>query len=486
MESFLNDPTLRPPPAFQARRSLRGLAAACRQQAGGGGVPCSLVCDANGFVFYMLRLFGTPPANEEYPNPELFGVDFELLRARTEAFIAALRLCGVEPEFVWDGPLKDAAKDATGAQRRLDRAREALEVVNFCETKKLAPGAKLRVSLGVFAWPAVSEALKAARVAQSTASGEADNCMAAMVAARRARGEACLGVLAQDSDFCVYESCVYLPLNSVEVGAALWRAAEAARGAPAAASAELPADADATVVVVEPADVAAALGLPVARLPELAFLCGNDYSKPLWRNPARGGGGGGAVLQLEREPYAAFAGDSNPRAVAAWMLRELVASGDAPLEAHAEAARALKSCAPLAGALAFTRRVYAHGVEELADALTRAGATSAPWPAPERPPGAPLPPLAARLLGDAAAGVPPCAWSRVIAAGRELGLLPSRASLLEGRAADFSAELEPPPLISGGLPAAHTFKLPFEATVNALLCGVGCVEAAPCAPGKRF
>ena len=154
LESFLTDTTLKPPPPFQQPRSLRALASppGCPP----GGPPPSLFIDANGFVFFILERFGTPPPTEDCPRPELLGADLALVRSRTAAFVAALRLAGVRPEFCWDGALKDAAKDATGSKRRVERNRDATEVVAFCETGRLPASGELRVGLGALAWAAVS------------------------------------------------------------------------------------------------------------------------------------------------------------------------------------------------------------------------------------------------------------------------------------------------------------------------------------------
>ena len=253
-----------------------------------------VLVDFDAFVYWVVNAAST--ATPAAPFPALFGGDYADLGKAVSTFISSFRAIGLEPIFVRDGYSYEGSLKKAEAFKRSEHALErALLVEDYAVHGTLPQPTKAKRlkrvaeedadaggddddsrlssiineaadSLGLHV-PGASAQAAATAVASGcsihTAAGEADS-----VSARIAAGSAeVLGVISEDSDFLFFSGVRYIPLSGLLVP-----------GLNVAVSTELSAQ------LYEYGVLASNLEMPTRLLPDLAVLCGNDYTKQLLKD----------------------------------------------------------------------------------------------------------------------------------------------------------------------------------------------------------
>ncbi|GAA5980062.1 hypothetical protein JCM11641_008275 [Rhodosporidiobolus odoratus] len=203
------------------------------------------------------------------------GGNYATVRANLRSYILYWRACGLEPEFVWDGPF-DSAKLPTVISRSSQSLARSIAYMRASDTARATPNLRNSASrLPPLTHMAVSAELEALGVASHCAEEEADSPTAEL--AQRKNGF----MVSNDSDYFIFNAQCrgYVPLASIEYGRYNHPRVENPQHVP-------PSDPPSMRMrVYRFKDVARSLSLPPAFLPILAALVGNDladYSSELF------------------------------------------------------------------------------------------------------------------------------------------------------------------------------------------------------------
>ncbi|KAM0790885.1 hypothetical protein ACM66B_004724 [Microbotryomycetes sp. NB124-2] len=211
-----------------------------------------LIVDGSAFMFHV----GLDDA--------LRGGNYDQLQETVESYIDYWKGCGLEPEFVFDGPSGSEKQETVlgRAQQSLDRVTRYMNDLNEAQLQ-LPHEIKKAAKLPLLSQSACLQALRNRYVPFHFAEGEADSPTAWLASERSGY------VMSNDSDFHIFDgqhrgyipmqSVVYGPANDAHVG---WQA--------------LNAPATMTFTVHHSRDLAQLLRIPRDRLPLLAALIGND------------------------------------------------------------------------------------------------------------------------------------------------------------------------------------------------------------------
>ena len=230
-----------------------------------------LLCD-----FFNLRdWFWVPPVralikSNDYPEySSMYGGDFHLFADRVQCFVAALNHIGIEPIFFVDGPRGSddnfEGKISILKQRSESRLHSAEIMQRVCEGT-LPTYEFLHCHDSIMSRQLLMTLLKTdAKVVFCR--GEADP---EIIQYAQSNEETC-GVLSSDSDFAITSGSVMFPIESFDVKGTLGLNSVLIDDTPGEIVCE----------VVCPRDVATHLGIRQNQLPDLAALCGNDYTRDI-------------------------------------------------------------------------------------------------------------------------------------------------------------------------------------------------------------
>ncbi|GAA5858979.1 hypothetical protein JCM8547_007187 [Rhodosporidiobolus lusitaniae] len=195
----------------------------------------------------------------------LRGGNYAYIRASVRRHIQYWRACGLEPEFVWDGPFH-SDKLPTVIQRSQQSLARSIAYMKASDIQRSTPALRNNASrLPALTHMAVSAELEALGVESHVAEEEADSPTAEL--AQRKNGY----VVSNDSDYFIYPSRCrgYVPLASVEYG--LYNVPRLENVSPN----EPP---HLRLRVFRHEEVAHALSLPPSLLAIFAALVGNDLA----------------------------------------------------------------------------------------------------------------------------------------------------------------------------------------------------------------
>ncbi|GAA6009108.1 uncharacterized protein JCM10292_005322 [Rhodotorula paludigena] len=185
------------------------------------------------------------------------------IRHNVRRYIEYWRACGLDPEFVWDGPF-DAEKLPTVISRSNQSLQRSIKYMRLPDTLRgQHQHASAATRLPPLAHMAIAAELALLGVPSHCAEEEADSPTAEL--AQRRNGF----VISNDSDYFIYPAAYrgYVPLGSIGYGQFNQPRLE-----------QVPPDQPASLHlrVYHPASIARALSLPAPFLPILAALVGND------------------------------------------------------------------------------------------------------------------------------------------------------------------------------------------------------------------
>ncbi|BGP34281.1 hypothetical protein JCM10296v2_006096 [Rhodotorula toruloides] len=185
------------------------------------------------------------------------------IKANVRRYVEYWRVCGLEPEFVWDGPF-DASKLPTVIHRSTQSLQRSLKWMSLPDYLRADySNAQKATRLPPLTHMAISAELEALGVPSHCAEEEADSPTAEL--GNRKNGF----VLSNDSDYFIYPTHCrgYVPLNSVEYGPFNDPRLE-----------KVPPNTPPRIRfrVFQPALIARSFSIPPAFLPILAALIGND------------------------------------------------------------------------------------------------------------------------------------------------------------------------------------------------------------------
>ncbi|GAA6016267.1 hypothetical protein JCM11491_006797 [Sporobolomyces phaffii] len=193
----------------------------------------------------------------------LRGGNYVELAGIVKRYIFWWRACGLEPEFVWDGPFEAAKLPTVIGRSSQSLARTITYMKSGDGARRQGPLKKAASRLPPFTHQVVSVVLEEMRVASHCAEGEGDSPTAEL--AQRRYGY----VVSNDSDYLVFNSRCrgYVPLHSIGYGAANDPRLE-----------RIPMDEPPRMqfLVHDHERFAKSLNLPPSYLPILAALIGND------------------------------------------------------------------------------------------------------------------------------------------------------------------------------------------------------------------
>ncbi|GAA5910062.1 hypothetical protein JCM8208_000943 [Rhodotorula glutinis] len=200
------------------------------------------------------------------------GGGYSRIRANVRRYIDYWRKCGLEPEFVWDGPF-EREKLATVVSRSTQSLQRSITYMRLPDHLRIQHKYESAATrLPPLAHMCISSELELLGVVSHCAEGEADSPTAEL--AQRKNGF----VISNDSDYFIYPARCrgYVPLNSMTYGPLHQPRLE--QVPPNQPVVEL------QFRVFQPAVIARAFSLPPPFLPILAALIGNDlanYSESL-------------------------------------------------------------------------------------------------------------------------------------------------------------------------------------------------------------
>ncbi|CAM9919717.1 unnamed protein product, partial [Ectocarpus fasciculatus] len=233
--------------------------------------PASLAVDGLALVYHVMKNTGVHDLRLE------LGCDYRCLHDALLGYLSALTNAGVSLLVIVDG-MQDCEKEATTLERRRSQASDASEAMELMQPGgEGADAACLQQHcsslLPLFAVETLAAACISAGVSIRSADREADPELAAACqgGTRSHRSPesydagggvgvegGCDAVLSNDSDFLVMDIPGYIPFWSLGVGA----------------------DGSAGALVFRRPLLAARLGIPADRMPDLACLVGNDWIQP--------------------------------------------------------------------------------------------------------------------------------------------------------------------------------------------------------------
>ncbi|GAA5859440.1 hypothetical protein JCM1840_004618 [Sporobolomyces johnsonii] len=201
----------------------------------------------------------------------LRGGNYATVRSNVRRYIEWWRACGLEPEFVWDGPF-DAAKLPTVIQRSSQSLARSLTYMRASDQARATPNLRNQAArLPPLTHIAVAAELEALGVTCHCAEEEADSPTAEL--AERRNGF----VVSNDSDYFIYNARCrgYVPLSAIEYGP--FNQTRLEQIAPTTTPSM-------RLRVYRHETIARSLSLPPSFLPIFAALVGNDlvdYSREI-------------------------------------------------------------------------------------------------------------------------------------------------------------------------------------------------------------
>ena len=230
-----------------------------------------LLCD----FMNLVPCFLCPPVTKltscsDYPwYAQVTGADFHLISERACNFVAALRHLDVEPVFFIDGA-RGTDESFEGKIHVLkDReARKLQEIYRLQQVCEHTVDKAISMYIPCNAIRQIKKSLKKAGAEIVYCNGEADP---EIIHYAQSHDEVC-GVLSNDSDFAITNGCVMFPINTFDVNNSLGLSMDVQVD-----------DKPGEVVcqVIYPSILADSLGIRENQLPDLAVLCGTDYTHHL-------------------------------------------------------------------------------------------------------------------------------------------------------------------------------------------------------------
>ena len=230
-----------------------------------------LLCD----FMNLVPCFLYPPVTKltscgDYPwYAKVTGPDFHLIADRACNFVAALKHLGVEPVFFVDGARGTDESFEGKIHVRKDReARKLQEIFRLQQVCEHTVNKAISMYLPCNAIQQIMKALEKAGAEIVYCNGEADP---EIIHYAQSHDEVC-GILSNDSDFAIPNGCVMFPINTFDVSNSLGLLKDVQVD-----------DKPGEIVcrVIYPSILANSLGIRENQLPDLAVLCGTDYTLPL-------------------------------------------------------------------------------------------------------------------------------------------------------------------------------------------------------------
>ena len=230
-----------------------------------------LLCD----FMNLARNFINPPVSKliscgDYPwYAQVTGPDFHLIAERACNFVAALKHLGVEPVFFVDGARGTdesfEGKIQVLKDRETQKLQEFFRLQQVCER---TVDKAISMYLPCNAIRQIKMSLKKAGAEMVYCNGEADP---AIIHYAQSHDEVC-GILSNDSDFAITNGCVMFPIETFDVNNSLGLLMDV-----------IVDDKPGEIVcqVIYPSILADSLGIRENQLPDLAVLCGTDYTHHL-------------------------------------------------------------------------------------------------------------------------------------------------------------------------------------------------------------
>ena len=230
-----------------------------------------LLCDFMNLVSHFLY----PPVTKltscgDYPwYAQVTGADFHLIADRACNFVAALKHLGVEPVFFVDGA-RGTDESFEGKIHVLkDReARKLQEIYRLQQVCERTVDKEISMYIPCNAIRQIKKSLKKAGAEIVYCNGEADP---EIIRYAQSHDEVC-GILSNDSDFAITNGCVMFPTDTFDVNNTLGLVKDV-----------LVDNEPGEVVcqVIYPSILADSLDIRENQLPDLAVLCGTDYTHHL-------------------------------------------------------------------------------------------------------------------------------------------------------------------------------------------------------------
>ena len=226
-----------------------------------------LLCDFVNLVPYFVN----PPVTRlissgDYPwYAQVTGADFHLIAERACNFVAALKHLGVEPVFFVDGA-RGTDESFEGKvhdlkERDEEKLQKCFRLQQVCEH---TVDKRISMFLPCNAIQQIEKSVKKAGAEIVYCNGEAGPEIIHYV---QSHDEVC-GILSNDSDFAITNRCVMFPIQKFDY----FDLKHAQRnGKPGKIKCQ----------VIYPTILANSLGIRENQLPELAILCGTDYTNHL-------------------------------------------------------------------------------------------------------------------------------------------------------------------------------------------------------------
>ena len=229
-----------------------------------------LLCD----FFNLEPRFWRPPTQiltawGDYPEyAKLYGGDFNLFADRVRCFVAGLRYIGVEPVFFVDG--RRGSDDNFEGKLHVLKQRYQQKLSTLEAMQQVCNGSQAIFPAFHCCDTIISQCLMSLEEVGATivhCNGEADPEMISYAHCH----EESLGILSSDSDFAISSGTVMFPVECFDCEHTLNLSGVVIDDKPG----------EITCMVVCPSDVALHLGIRESQLPDLASLCGNDYTRDL-------------------------------------------------------------------------------------------------------------------------------------------------------------------------------------------------------------
>ena len=196
---------------------------------------------------------------------QVTGADFHLIADRACNFVAALKHLGVEPVFFIDGA-RGTDQSFEGKvhvlkDREAQKLQETFRLQQVCE--------HTMENIGIYtpcnAFLQIEKSLKKAGAEIVYCNGEADP---EIIHYAQSHDEVC-GILSNDSDFAITNGCVMFPIDTFDSNNSLGLFMDVKVD-------EKPSEV--VCQVIYPSSLADSLGIRENQLPDLAVLCGTDYT----------------------------------------------------------------------------------------------------------------------------------------------------------------------------------------------------------------
>ena len=197
------------------------------------------------------------------------GADFHLIDDRACNFVAALKHLGVEPVFFVDGAKGSDESFESKLHVHKNRHEEKLKMCSSLQhVCQRHSNEKICVFPPCNAIQQIENSVKKARAEIVYCNGEADP---EIIHYAQSHDEVC-GILSNDSDFAITNGCVMFPIDTFDVNNNLGLLRDV----------QITEEPHEIVCqVIYPSSLADSLGIRENQLPDLAVLCGTDYTHHL-------------------------------------------------------------------------------------------------------------------------------------------------------------------------------------------------------------